>query len=160
MLDEKNLLVTEGSSVYKYNLDTKEKEEFFSWMDCNISSSSVSRLRSPVRCKNRRTYLQNWNSNGNQTEIALIKEVDASEVADTVNLTLACMWTGSDVEEKVIAFNKSQDKYHITMKSYGDGAEEYEDAVNSFNTAVTSDSNIDLVLFNDYSQAINFASKD
>ena len=26
------------------------------------------------------------------------------------------------------------------MKSYGDGAEEYEDAVNSFNTAVTSDS--------------------
>ena len=54
--------------------------------------------------------------------------------------------TGSDVEEKVIAFNKSQDKYHITMKSYGDGAEEYEDAVNSFNTAVTSDSNIDLVL--------------
>ena len=80
-------------------------------------------------------------------------------MADTVNLTLACMWTGSDVEEKVIAFNKSQDKYHITMKSYGDGAEEYEDAVNSFNTAVTSDSNIDLVLFNDYSQAINFASK-
>ena len=69
------------------------------------------------------------------------------------------MWTGSDAEEKVIAFNKSQDKYHITMKSYGDGAEEYEDAVNSFNTAVTSDSNIDLVLFNDYSQAINFASK-
>lgn len=31
--------------------------------------------------------------------------------------------------------------------------------MNSFNTAVTSDSNIDLVLFNDYSQAINFASK-
>ena len=28
VLDEKNLLVTEGSSVYKYNLDTKEKEEF------------------------------------------------------------------------------------------------------------------------------------
>lgn len=158
VLDEKNLLVTEGSSVYKYNLDTKEKEEFFSWMDCNISSSSVSSygVLSDGRIA---AYLQNWNSNGNQTEIALIKEVDASEVADTVNLTLACMWTGSDVEEKVIAFNKSQDKYHITMKSYGDGAEEYEDAVNSFNTAVTSDSNIDLVLFNDYSQAINFASK-
>ena len=127
-------------------------------MDCNISSSSVSSygVLSDGRIA---AYLQNWNSNGNQTEIALIKEVDASEAADTVNLTLACMWTGSDVEEKVIAFNKSQDKYHITMKSYGDGAEDYEDAVNSFNTAVTSDANIDLVLFNDYSQAINFASK-
>mgnify|MGYP000576882417 CR=1 FL=1 len=83
-------------------------------MDCNISSSSVSSygVLSDGRIA---AYLQNWNSNGNQTEIALIKEVDASEAADTVNLTLACMWTGSDVEEKVIAFNKSQDKYHITM---------------------------------------------
>ena len=158
VLDEKNILITDGSSVYKYNLDTKEKEEFFNWMDCNISSSSVSSygVLSDGRIA---AYIQNWNSNGNQTEIALIKEVDASEVADTINLTLACMWSGSDIEEKVIAFNKSQDKYHITMKSYGDGTDEYEDAVNNFNTAVTSDSNIDLVLFNDYSQAINFTSK-
>lgn len=158
VLDDKNILITDGNSVYKYNLDTKEKEEFFNWMDCNISSSSVSSygVLSDGRIA---AYIQNWNSNGNQTEIALIKEVDASEVADTVNLTIACMWSGSDIEEKVIAFNKSQDKYHITMKSYGDGTDEYEDAVNNFNTAVTSDSNIDLVLFNDYSQAINFTSK-
>lgn len=158
VLDEKNLLITEGSSVYKYNLDTKEKEAYFSWMDCNISSSNVNSygVLSDGRIA---AYLQNWNSNGNQTEIALIKEVDASEVADTVNLTLACMWSGGGIEEQVIAFNKSQDKYHISVQSFGDGDEEYTDAVNNFNTAVTSDSNIDIILFNDYSQAINFVSK-
>ncbi len=156
--DEKNLLVTEGTSLYKYNLDSKEKEEYFNWMDCNIASSSVSGygVLSDGRIA---AYLQNWNSGGDQAEIALIKEVDKSEVTDTVNLTLAYMWSDATMQEKVIAFNKSQDKYHITMKTYGDDADSYDAAVNAFNTAVTSGSDIDIIVFDSYSQAINFASK-
>lgn len=158
ILDDKNILMTEGASVYKYNVDTKENEEYFNWMDCNISSSMVTNF-GILSDGTIAAFIQNWNSSGNQSEIAIIKEVDASEVAQTTNLTLACMWCDSYVEEKIIAFNKSQDKYHITMKTYGDGESEYEDAVNKFTTAIVSDNSIDLVLFENYSQTISFAAK-
>lgn len=157
-LDETHFLITEGTTVYKYDINTKEKEEYLSWLDCNIASSSVDTFA--VLSDGRiAAYIQNWYSSDNQNEIALIKEVDADEAANTVRLTLASLWTGSDLEEKVIAFNKSQDEYHISIKSFADGDMDYEDAVNSFTTAVTSNSGIDLVLFENYSQAVNFASK-
>ena len=158
VLDEKNILITDGNTVYKYNLDSKEKEEYFNWMDCNISSSYVSSY-GVLSDGTIAAYIQNWNSSGNQTEIAVIKEVDKSEIADMKHLNFVCMWTDSDLQEKIIDFNKSQDKYHINLKSYGEGTDDYSDAYNNFTTAITSDNNIDMILFNDYSQTINFVSK-
>lgn len=158
VLDEKNILVQDGSTLYKYNLDTQTKEAYFNWMDCNISSSTVNAY-SVLSDGRIAVYTQNWNSNGNSAEIALIKEVDASEVTETTELTMAALWQDSDVEEKIIAFNKSQDQYHINLKTYYDGDVEYDDAIKNFTTDITAGSGVDIVLFNSYSEAINFASK-
>lgn len=158
VVDDKNMLITEGASVYKYNIDTKEKEMYFNWIDCNISSSSVNSY-GVLSDGTVAAYIQNWNSSGSQTEVAVVKEVDASEITDIKNLTLAMLWMNPDVEEKIIAFNKSQDSYHITIKTYGDGNMEYEDALNNYMTAITSDPDIDIVLFNGYADALNFTAK-
>ena len=40
-IDEENYLVTDGGSLYKFNLTTKEKELYLSWVDANISNNSV-----------------------------------------------------------------------------------------------------------------------
>ena len=157
-LDEKNILLTENTSIYKYNIDSKQKELYFSWMDCNISSSSVNAY-SVLSDGRIAAYIQNWRSGNSNAEIALIKEVDASEVAETINLTMATLWSDSDIEQTVIDFNKSQDKYHVTIKAFGDGDVEYEDALNNFRTAITSDTGYDLVVFNSYAEAMNFAAK-
>ena len=157
-LDEKNILISENTSIYKYNIDSKQKELYFSWMDCNISSSSVNAY-SVLSDGRIAAYIQNWRSGNSNAEIALIKEVDASEVAETINLTMATLWSDSDIEQTVIDFNKSQDKYHVTIKAFGDGDVEYEDALNNFTTAITSDTGYDLVVFNNYAEAMNFAAK-
>ena len=128
-------------------------------MDCNISGSSVSSY-SALSDGTVAAFIQNWNSDGNNSEIAIVKEVDKSEVGDVKNLVLASLWADSSLEEKVIDFNKKQDQYHITMKTYDSNEdEEWQDTLNNFTTSITTDPDIDIVMFNDYSQVLSFAGK-
>ena len=46
------------------------------------------------------------------------------------------------------------------MKTYdSDSNEDWQDTLNNFTTAVTTDPDIDIVMFNDYSQVLSFAGK-
>ena len=162
-LDEKNMLISEGTSLYKYNLEDRSKEEYLSWMDCNISSSSVSSF-GMLSDGTLAVFLNSWsNSTGASTcDIAILKEIDASEASKVTNIDVACMWVDSDVEEKAIEFNKKHDDYKINIIDYSanmDEESDWEDMLNSFTTAVASDTDVDIVIFNDYSQVTNFAAK-
>lgn len=161
--DEKHMLISEGSSLYKYKLDDQSKEEYLSWMDCNISSSSVVSY-GILSDGNLVVYLNSWsNTTGeSSSDLAIIKEIDASEATQVTNIDIACMWIDSEVEEKAIEFNKKHDDYHISIKEYGntdDPEASWEDMLNAFTTAVASDTDVDVVIFNEYSQVANFAAK-
>ncbi len=165
VLDEKNFLISENGTVYRYNLDTKEKEKFLSWMDCNISRNDVSSF-GLLSDGNIAVFTQRYDSNDGKSkyEIAVVKEIDASEVANVKNLTLACINLDYDLEGKIIDFNKQHEDYHISVREYYDSNSEmeYMDAVNSYMTAMASDNDIDIVAFysgNVYSNIVNFASK-
>lgn len=162
-LDEKHMLISDGTTLYKYNVEDQSKEEYLSWMDCNISSSSVTSYGT-LSDGSLAVFLNSWSNTSGEstTDIALLKEIDASEAAKVTNIDVACMWIDSDVEEKAIEFNKKHSDYHISVKEYGntDGEDAtWEDMINSFTTAVASDSDVDIVLFNEYSQVTNFAAK-
>lgn len=161
-LDDENLLMQDGSTLYKYNMKDGSKEEYLSWMDCNISSSSVMSF-GVLSDGNLAVFLQNWNStsDGNQSEVAIVKEIDAEQAKNIKNINVACLWLDYTVEEKAIEFNKKHDDYHISIREFNDADEEdaYEDMVNAFTTAIVSDPDIDIVIFNDYSQVLNFAAK-
>lgn len=162
-LDEKYMLMAEGSTLYKYNMEDQSKEEYLSWMDCNISSSSVTSF-GVLSDGNLAVFLNSWsNSTGQSTsDVAILKEIDASEAAKVTNIDIACMWLDSTIEEKAIEFNKKHSDYHISIKEYGNSDDEeatWEDMVNSFTTAVAADSDVDVVVFSEYSQVANFAAK-
>lgn len=162
-LDEKNMLMAEGTSLYTYNLEDQSKAEYLNWMDCNISSSSVSSF-GMLSDGNLAVHLNSWsNSTGASTsDIVILKEIDESEASKVTSIDVACMWVDSEVEEKAIEFNKKHDDYKINIIDYSsdiDEEAEWEDMLNSFTTAVASDTDIDIVIFNDYSQVTNFAAK-
>ena len=159
--DEKNMMVSENGVLYKFNLETKEKEELLSWMDCNISSSSVMNY-GLLSDGNIAVFTQTWNNmSGEQRgEIAIIKEISAEEAGQVTEIDVACMWLDSTVEEKAIEFNKTHDEYHINIRTYeGDDDTTWEDMLNAFTTDVASNPDIDIVIFNDYSQVVNFSAK-
>jgi ABC-type glycerol-3-phosphate transport system substrate-binding protein len=128
-------------------------------MDCNISSSSVGSF-GMLSDGSLGVLLQTWGSSGSNTEIVVLNEVDESEVVQTKEIKIACMWLDSDLEQMAIEYNKKHEDYHITITQYYDDTlDDWDEMLNSFTTAVANDTDIDIVVFNDYSQVTSFASK-
>ena len=146
--DDNTMYLSDGSSVYLYNIKTGDKEKYLTWVDCNILSSSVTSFGN-LSDGRMAVLTRNWSSRTNQTEteIALIEEVDKSEVPESTKLNVACLYIDSDLEERVIEFNKKNQDIKISIKSYYDDTMDYDDMVNNFTTAVASDKSIDMVLF-------------
>lgn len=158
---EDKLLVRENGSLNIYDMKTNESERLFNFMDYNIASSTVNSvgLLSDGRIV---VFSNSYNSalNKSTADIAVLTEVDENELPKTERIDVACMWLDSNVESMAIEFNKKHEGYHISITEYNDpDAESYEDMLRSFTTAVAADKNIDMVIFNDYSQVVNFASK-
>jgi ABC-type glycerol-3-phosphate transport system substrate-binding protein len=160
VVDDDHVYISDGSSLYLYNIKDGTKEKYLTWVDCNILSSSVSAYAKLSDGK-LAVLTRNWSSSSGQSEveIALLEEVDKSEVPETTQINVACLYIDSDLEERVIEFNKKSTTTKISIKSYYDDSMEYDDMVNNFTTAVASDKSIDMVMFDSYSQMINYASK-
>jgi ABC-type glycerol-3-phosphate transport system substrate-binding protein len=157
--DGNTVLMNDNGSLYLYNLKDQSKEELLTWMDCNISSSSVSSF-GILSDGSLGVLTQTYGNSGVSTEIAILNEVDASEVVQTKEIKIASMWSDSNLEQMAIEYNKKHEDYHITITQYyKDDAEDWDDMLNYFTTSVVNDTDIDIIVFNDYSQVTNLASK-
>lgn len=165
VIDDKNYLVSDGSSIYKLNIDTLEKEPYLNWVDANISSNSV---RGYQILEDGRILVatQTYDSTTHQSldEIAIIEEIPAEEAANIKSITLACIYTDSELEQKVININKKNPETRIRIKEFYEEYTDmdYEDAMAGFMTAIASDPDVDIVFLNgisSYEHMLNFASK-
>jgi ABC-type glycerol-3-phosphate transport system substrate-binding protein len=158
-LDDHTYLYSGDRGLKQYDTETQETENYLNWMDCNISSNSVSSfgVLSDGRVA---VFLQTWSTTYN-TDVAVIDEISAEEAGNVNQINLACFYMNSNTESAVIDFNKKHTDYHINVTEYYDYSSdvEYQDALDSFATAISSDTSIDIVNFNDYSQMLDFASK-
>ena len=73
------------------------------------------------------------------------KRKKSSEVAQKEEVTLGTLWLDDNVKSAIIDFNKSSDKYHISVKTYGQ--DDWESGLTQFNADVASGSGPDLVDF-------------
>lgn len=158
---EDELLIRENGSLSICNMKTHEREKLLNFMDYNIPASSVNSFG--ILSDGRIAVFSGSYSNTqmkNVYDLAILTEIDESEMPKTEKINVACMWLDSTVESMAIEFNKKHEGYHISITEYNDpDAETYEDMLRSFTTAVAADKSIDMVIFNDYSQVVNFASK-
>ncbi len=164
-LDEENYLVTDNGGLYKFNLTTKEKELYLNWMDADITSNSVrgfqllddGRILVATQTYDYVTYEQT-------SELAYIEEIPAEEAANIQTVTLACINSDEQLEQRVIKINKKNPQTRIRVKQFYEdyGDMDYEDAMAGFMTAMASDPNVDIVFFNGaspYADMMNFAAK-
>lgn len=164
-LDEENYLVSDGGALYKFNLATQEKELYLNWVDANITSNSV---RSYQLLEDGRilvvTQTYDYTTYESLEEIAIIEEIPAEEAANIKSVTLACIYTDEQLEQRVININKKNPQTRIRIKEFYQNYSDmdYEDAIASFMTAMASDPEVDIVFFNGstpYADLMNFASK-
>lgn len=164
-LDGDSYLMTDGGSLYKFNLATQEKELYMSWVDANITSNSVrdyQLLEDGTILVATQTY--DYATYESLEEIAIIEEIPAEEAANIKSVTLACIYTDEQLEQRVININKKNPETRIRIKQFYQDYSDmtYEDAMDSFMTAMASDPDVDIVFFNGaspYADMMNFASK-
>jgi ABC-type glycerol-3-phosphate transport system substrate-binding protein len=160
-LDDHTFLFRGEKGLKQYDTATQESTTYLNWMDCNISSNSVTTfgVLSDGRVA---VYLQTWGSTSYTTDVAILNEISADEANNVKNINVTCFYLDSNLEAAAIDFNKKHTDYHININEYYDYEDsdvDYQDALDSFATAIATDSSIDVVAFTDYSQMLDFAAK-
>ncbi len=110
-----DLLLTDTSSVYGYNVGDAEPTELMDTIDSDLDATGVNYV-----CLIDDTHLVasyndpiEWNC-----RIAVFTKVPPEEVKEKTPITLAGMYINGEMRSRVVQFNKSNDTYRIQLKEY------------------------------------------
>lgn len=114
---EKDFIVHDGTSVYEYDLASQTPEKLFDWLDSDINGSFVNAL-GVLEDGRLLAVIQDWSTDDNG--IALLTKTPGSEVAQKEQIVIGTLGGGYDLQAMAVKFNRSNDKYHISIKQYID----------------------------------------
>lgn len=107
---------SDGSSVYRFFMETGKNEEIFKWLDADINGQYVESVVE-VDEDTFIAYYSNWNSN--EENFVKLTKTDRSLVPEKITITLAAFYaSNSNLQEQIVSFNKSNDVYRIELQTY------------------------------------------
>jgi ABC-type glycerol-3-phosphate transport system substrate-binding protein len=159
-LDDHTYLYNGDSGLFQYDTQTEETSTYLNWMDCNISRNSVNSF-GKLTDGRLAVYMIDWSSSEPSGDVAILDEISEEEASNVKQINVACFYMDTNTESAAIDFNKKHTDYRINVTQYYDYSSDvdYDDALDSFATAIATDTSIDVVCFNDYSQMLDFAAK-
>lgn len=117
---ENKVLVSDGKTLFTYDVGSGESHPLLNWLDSNIS---VGNIRSVGMTENEGIAVVSSQSGENpfitKYEIALLSKVEKSKVPIKEVITLAIVAAPSDeLNRAVVEFNKANHQYRVEIKSY------------------------------------------
>lgn len=143
---EYDFLAHDGISVYGYNLDKKEPEYLFDWLDSDINGNGVRNFR---QLEDGRiiAVIEDWENNDNG--VALLTKKKAEEVPEKETIVVGTISGAYNLQSQAVKFNKANSQYHISVKQYYDynnsGENAWRDALTNLNNDITSDNCPDII---------------
>lgn len=141
---EKDFLINDRTRLYEYDLTSETWEEVLNWVDCDIMGDYV-QLVCPSGDGRLMVVINDWETNN--AELAFLKKTKASDVVQKEELVLGCMYMSQDLRATAVAFNKSNEKYRVTIKEYYDRNSDIdrENALTNMLNEITSGKGPDLL---------------
>lgn len=145
---EGRFLISNDTAVSVYDPETEETEKLFDWVDCDINGSYVQGFGVLSDGRIVAAY-QDWSND--DSGMALLTRTSADQVVQKEQIILAVMYNDSDLAGAVVSFNKSSDKYHVSIRNYmdenstDDYLTRYNDALNRLNSDITSNNCPDIL---------------
>lgn len=134
----KDFLVYDTTSVYEYDLASQTAEKLFDWLDSDINGSFVQTV-GVLEDGRILAVMQDWSTDEN--EVALLKKTPGSEVAQKEQIVIGAM-SGYSLQAAAVKFNRSSDRYHVSIREYADydnwTEADYNDAITNMNNDLTS----------------------
>ena len=144
---EGKFLVNNGASVSEYDLETQQKQVMLNWLDCDINGS---RVRSFGMLSDGRlaAVYQDWETN--DSGVALLTRTSSNQVVQKKQIVIGTLSeSNSDIQAAAVAFNRSNEEYHVTIRGYADmdnwSQDAYRDALSRMNSDMTSNNCPDII---------------
>lgn len=143
---DKDFLVQDGSKVFEYDIKSQTAEELFNWLDSDINGNYVQNFWA---LEDGRILAVTTDWETNEEGITLLTKKKASEVPQKETIIVGTLYGDSNIQAEAVRFNKSNDKYHISIREYldfnnwnGEGEDAYRayiaDGISRINNDITS----------------------
>ena len=147
---DKDFLTQDGTRVYEYDIKSQTATELFTWLDSDINGNYVQNF-GVLEDGRILAVTMDWDTNENG--IALLTKKKASEVPQKETIVIGSLYGGSDIQSAAVKFNKSNEKYRISIRSYLDynswDGNDYEaymaDGMSRMNNDITSNNCPDIL---------------
>lgn len=136
------LIIQQSDTVFTFDFASGVKEEVFHWLDADINSDEVENM-GQISDDRFWALTRNWRSGNSEYSLAILTKTPAAEVTEKVELVYGTMYLSQDMRTSIINFNKSNDKYRITVEEYG--SDDYYSGVTRFNNDLTSGNSPDII---------------
>lgn len=152
---EKSLLSDDSSTVGLFDIQTGETEELFDWLDADVNNMNISNVG---ELSDGRIWAisTEYSDEDSKTELIIFAKTKASEVAQKETITYGTLWLNYDVRERIINYNKTNEKYHIDVKEYVE--DDIEAGLAQFNADIVGANCPDLIDLSSISYS-QYASK-
>lgn len=165
---EKSFLLYDSNGLYEYDLETQTSEMLLDWLDCDVNGSYVNLVHA---MDDGRIFVVAYDWGDESADFTLLTKKPAAEVPEKVTLVMGSFTSDYGIRNAIVKFNKSNDRYHISMRSYFDynsvvysgETSNYEDvrndALTRMNNDLTSDNCPDLLVLNNGLDTSKYAKK-
>lgn len=134
---EKGFLISDSTRLFTYDPETETSEKLLDWLDCNINGDYV-QMAGMAADGRLMAVTRDWGTD--KTEIVYLNKTKASDVVQKEELVIGTMSMDQGLRAAAVDFNKSSQKYHVTIREYYDynSDMEYSDAITNMNNDITS----------------------
>ena len=147
---DKDFLAQDGNRVYEYDTKSQTSTELFTWLDSDINGNTVENFWG-LEDGRILAVASDWETN--EKSIALLTKTKASEVPQKETILIGSLYGDSNIQSAAVKFNKSNDKYHISIREYlnyndydGDDYQAFmTDGINRLNNDITSNNCPDIL---------------
>lgn len=157
MIDKNgNYIVTNGTYLYSFNIETGEQEMLLNWIDYDINGNYIS-FSTVLDDGTIVVMNQDYSADEQTAELAFLTETDKPENDKTI-LTYACMDLDYNLTSAIIRFNKTNDEYRIRVVDYTADTDDYEATQTNLDNAIMSEDGPDIISVNQTNYN-NYATK-
>ena len=145
---EKDILTYSDTTVYEYDVASQTSQELLKWLDSDIVGGNVRNIG--VTSEGKIAVLTSDGSTNDEHSLAILTKTPGSEVVQKEEIVIGVMNSGQQLMSAAVKFNKSSDKYHVSIREYIDRNAEwtentFSDAQKRLNTDITSGNCPDLI---------------
>lgn len=141
-----DFLVGDGTSVYSYDLESQTSEKLFDWLDSDINGSYATCL-GQLEDGRILVLINDWETD--ESGLALLTRKKSSEVPQKETILIGTLYGDSELQSAAVKFNKTNDKYRISIRTYMDWTNysdnSMSDALTRLNNDITSNNCPDIL---------------